>query len=94
MRIVWTAEALDDLENILAYYFEEVGPATAEAVENRIISQIEKLRDFPERIRKSERIPNARELVIHRLPYIAFVRVLPNGILVLNVVHTARKFPA
>jgi len=94
MAVFWTREALDDLENILAYYYLEVGPATAEAVERRIVSQIEALETFPERIRSSDRIPEARELVITRLPYIAFLRVQADGILVLNVVHTARKFPA
>lgn len=94
MRILWTDEALDDLEEILAYYHAEAGPRTAEAVERRIVEQVEGLPPFPERIRKSERIPGARELVINRLPYIAFVKLLPDAILVLNVVHTARKFPA
>lgn len=94
MRILWTDEALDDLEEILAYYHAETGPRTAEAVERRIVEQVEGLPPFPERIRKSERIPGARELVINRLPYIAFVKLLPDAILVLNVVHTARKFPA
>lgn len=93
MRITWTTEALDDLENILAYYYEQSWPATAEAVEARIVSAIEKLRSFPERIRASDRIPGARELVIHRLPYIAFVRVTEDEIQVLNIVHTMRKFP-
>lgn len=93
MRIVWTAEALDDLENILLYYHQQAGLATAEAVGARIVDQIVKLTDFPERIRASERVPGPRELVIARLPCIAFVRVLPEVVQVLNILHTARKFP-
>jgi len=93
MRIVWTAEALDDFENILAYYYERTWTATAEAIEKRIIARIEGLRDFPEKIRASNRIPGARELVIPRLPYIVFVRIVDDAIQVLNIVHTARKFP-
>lgn len=93
MGVVWTEEALGDLEEILAYYYLEAGPATAEAVERRIVSQIEGLEPFRERIRESDRIPGARELVINRLPYIAFVKLVPDGLVVLNVVHTARKFP-
>jgi toxin ParE1/3/4 len=93
MRIVWTTEALDDFENILAYYYERVWPATAEAIQARIISQIEGIRDFPERIRNTERIPGARELVINRLPDIAFIQVDAGTIRILNIVHTARKFP-
>ena len=93
MRLVWTDEALDDLADILVYYLEQAGPATAASVEARIVSQLDALRAFPESIRNSERLPGTRELVIQRLPYIAFVQVLPDRILVLNVVHTARKFP-
>lgn len=93
MKIVWTEEAIDDLEEILAYYYLEAGPATAKAVQNRIVSQIEGLANFPERIRKSDRLPGARELVINRLPYIVFVKLLRDSLIVLNVVHTARKFP-
>ena len=93
MAVFWTDEALDDLEEILAYYYLEAGPATAEAVERRITSQVEGLEPFPERIRKSDRIPGARELVVNRLPYVAFVKLVEDGIVVLNVVHTARKFP-
>ena len=48
MRIVWTGEALDDLEEILAYYYAEAGPRTAEAVERRIVEQVEGLPPFPE----------------------------------------------
>ena len=94
MRIVWTDEALDDFEEILAYHYAKSGPRTAEAVERRIVDQIEGLPPFPKRIRKNDRIPGARELVIKRLPYIAFMTLRPDAIVVLNVVHTARKFPA
>jgi len=93
MRLVWTDEALDDLADILVYYLERAGPATAASVEARIVNQIEALRAFPESIRNSERIPGTRKLMIQRLPYIAFVQVIPDQILVLNIVHTARKFP-
>jgi len=94
MRIVCTDAALGDLEEILAYQYAESGPRTAQAVERRSVEQIGGLPQYPERIRKSERIPGARELVINRLPYIAIVKLLPEAIVVLNVIHTARKFPA
>lgn len=84
MRIVWTNEALSDFENILAYYLQEAGTATAEAIERRIVAQIEMLRDFPERIRASDRTPGTREAVMHRPPYIAFIRVAGDAIQVLN----------
>ncbi len=94
MRIVWTDEALDDLEEILAYYYVQAGPRIAGSIERRIVEQIEGLPPFPERIRKSDRVPDARELVVNKLPYVVFVKLLPEAIVVLNVIHTARKFPA
>lgn len=50
---------------------------------------------YPERIRESERVPGARELVVNKLPYVVFVQLSgDDAIVVLNVVHTKRQFPA
>lgn len=94
MRIVWTNEAVDDLATILAYYQQEAGPRTADAVERRILGAIESLPPFTERARASERVDGTRELVIGKLPYIVFYRAIRDEVLILNIVHTARKFPA
>lgn len=94
MRILWTDEALDDLEEILAYYYLEASPRTAAAVERRIIGEVEALPPHPERIRESDRVPGARELVVKKLPYVVFVQILEDAIVILNVVHTKRKFPS
>nr|WP_296752404.1 type II toxin-antitoxin system RelE/ParE family toxin [Thioalkalivibrio sp.] len=93
MRILWTDEALEDLVEIVAYYYANASSSTAESVERRIIEHVEALPPFPERIRKSDRIPGAHELVVNRLPYVVFVKLLSEEIVVLNVVHTARMFP-
>lgn len=52
MRIVWTDDALDDIEAILTHSFHEAGPRTAQAVERRVVGQIESLLLFPERTRR------------------------------------------
>lgn len=93
MRILWTDEALGDLEEILAYYYLEASPRTAAAAERRIVGEIESLPPYPERIRESDRIPGARELVVNKLPYVVFVQLRDDAIVVLNVVHTKRRFP-
>ncbi len=93
MRILWTDEALIDLEEILAYYYLEASQRVAKAVEKRIVGEIEALPPYPERIRESNRIPGARELVVNKLPYIVFVQLRDDSIVVLNVVHTKRLFP-
>lgn len=94
MRIIWTEEALDDFAEIVAYYEAEASATTAEMIAARIASQIEALPPFPERIRASDRIPGTRELVISGLPFAAFVKLESDSIVVLNIVHTARRFPA
>jgi plasmid stabilization system protein ParE len=94
MRILWTDEALDDFEEILAWYYREVSPRAAIAVQRRIVLDLEALAPFPERIRASERVPGARELAVNKLPYIVFVQIVDEAIVILNVVHTRRKFPA
>lgn len=48
---------------------------------------------YPERIRESDRIPGARELVVNKLPYVVFVQLHDDAIVVLNVVHRKRQFP-
>ena len=93
MRILWTDEALGDLEEILAYYNLEASPRVAEAVEKRIVGEIEALTPYPERIRESDRILGARELVVQKLPYVVFIQLRDDAIVVLNVVHTKRQFP-
>ena len=94
MNILWTDEALDDLEEILVYYHSEAGPLTAEAVQSRIVAEVEALRVLPDRIRACARVPGARELVVRRTPYITFAKVTDDSVIVLNVVHTAREFPS
>jgi addiction module RelE/StbE family toxin len=94
MRILWTSEALDDLENILAYYYQEISPRVADAVEKRIIGEIEALPPYLDRIRASDRVPGTRELVVNKLPYILFVQVRDDTLVILNIVHTRKKFPA
>ena len=94
MRILWTDEALADLEEILAYFYQEVSPRTAAAVERRIVEEIEALPPYPERIRASDRVPGARELTVHKLPYVVFVQLRDDAVIVLNVVHSRKKFPA
>jgi plasmid stabilization system protein ParE len=93
MRIVWTEEALDDLAEIVAHYEAEASATTAEMIAGRIVSQVEALPPFPERIRSSDRIRGARELVISGLPFVAFIKLESDAIVVLNIVHTARRFP-
>ena len=91
-QINWTAEAEQDLENILLYYLEQAGLRVAEAVYNRIREQVGQLDSYPESTRVG-RVQGTRECVISRLPYIAVIEVGHDTVTVLSVMHTARKYP-
>lgn len=91
-KVAWTDEAEQDLENILTYYLEETGLRLADAIFVRIKEHVGSLKLFPHRCRPG-RVANTREYVLHRLPYIAMVHVGEDTVSVLNVIHTARKYP-
>lgn len=91
-QVLWTDEAEVDLENILAFYFNEAGERVAKAVHERMHAQIGKLWLFPERCRTG-RIAGTKEYVLSHLPYVAVVQIEGQTVYVLNVIHTARKFP-
>jgi plasmid stabilization system protein ParE len=92
LNILWSEQAEQDLEQILSYYLEQAGMRVAESVYARIKEQIGTLNLFPERTRLG-RVEGTRECVISRLPYIAVIEVSANAVRVLNIIHTAKKYP-
>jgi plasmid stabilization system protein ParE len=93
VSIYWTDEAEQDLESILDYYLENASFRVAELVYARIKEQVEGLVTFPERTR-SGRVSGTREYVFNKLPYIAIVSIESDTVKVLNIVHSAKKYPA
>lgn len=90
--ILWSEQAELDLEQILLYYLEHAGIRVAESVYLRIKEQVGTLTVFPEYTRLG-RVAGTRECVISRLPYIAVIEVHTNAVRVLNIIHTAKKYP-
>ena len=62
MEVVWTDEALDDLE-ILAYYRTNAGPVTADALQKWIVSRLNPFARFTD---PRKRRVEARELIVRR----------------------------
>ena len=91
--VSWTQGAEQDLEDILVYYFEEAGIRVAQSIYRRIRTHVETLKNFPERVRPGL-VAGTRECVIPRLPFIALIQVEGDKVVVLSVLHTARKYPS
>ena len=91
-HIYWTEEAEQDLELILTYYLENSSIQVVESVYTRLKEQVECLKTFPERTRPG-RVNGTREYIFNKLPYIAIVKIDADTVVVLNIVHSARKYP-
>ncbi len=91
MKIVWTKQAIADLNH--AYdYVSEHSPESAADIIDRIEKSLESLRGFPEMGRKG-RVKETRELVVAKTPFILPYRVRKNRIEILGVIHGNRRWP-
>ena len=87
MRIVWTAEAVDNLDAIVSY-IELFNPSAARRMAERLIALADSLADFPDRGRDAGE--GRRELTVVP-PYILRYRVEPERVVILRVRHGARE---
>ena len=90
--IVWSPQALRDIESIRTYIAED-SPRVAELVVGRIIKAVERLRIFPESGRKvPERDdPEIREVI--EAPYRVVYRVRAGTVEIATVFRASRLFP-
>lgn len=92
MRVEWSEAALADLEATLRLLEQDRNRETANRVSRVIYDAVPSLRRTPYRGRYG-RIENTRELIIPQLPYLVVYQVLNNRVVILNIVHGARKWP-
>lgn len=94
MPIKWSQQAEDSLFEILKYYEERGGIDLADSIEDRIFEQVDKIEGFEMSIPESDIYPQARKLVILKLPYIAFIRQNNDSEWeVADITHTSMKTP-
>jgi toxin ParE1/3/4 len=91
MRLVWSRAAMRDLDELAAYIGME-NERASELVEGRIHEEAKLLSRFP-RSGRLGRVPETRERVVGRTPYILVYRIVSGRIRVLRVYHSARKWP-
>ena len=90
MKLVWRAEARQDLSSILAYIGER-NQRAADDLLDRVNACAGKLPDHPFLYRAGRR-EGTREAVVHP-NYILVYRVTAGTVEIVNVLHTRREYP-
>jgi plasmid stabilization system protein ParE len=95
-QVVISPRALDEIEEICAYY-EPIAPDYASALYKKLITRIRSLRQLPYAFRVYQP-RKAPDLTVHAMsvnPYVVYYRVSENGrrINILRVLHGARRQP-
>ena len=92
MRLRYAPRAANDLVAI-ADYLTERSPSAARAVEARILSAAQLLKEFPHTGHTLEQRPSVRVMPVGRYPYLLFYSVSVDEVIILHVRHGARKPP-
>jgi plasmid stabilization system protein ParE len=92
MRVVYTAEALRDLDEILAFIGAHY-PAIAATFLRRLEMIERRLARWPESAEEVEQRPGVRVVPFIRYPYKLFYQVRKDAIEILHVHHAARRDP-
>lgn len=92
MIIEWHLFAKRDFDEILEYTITVRNHQDALNIQQRFDRQISTLKTYPYAGRPG-RIRNTRELVILRTPFIASYRITNDRIIILRILHGARRWP-
>lgn len=85
-RIVWTDEAIDHLEAIMAYVMA-FNPQAAERLGERLIAVADSLAEYPDRGRDAG---EGRREMTTVWPYVLRYRVEGDAVIILRIRHGAR----
>ncbi len=90
MRVVYTAEALADLDGIFDYIANHY-PAISEAFQNRLHAVTTRVARWPESAQEVRERPGVRIAPLIRYPYKIFYRISGETVEILHVHHAARE---
>lgn len=90
MKVIWTEDALRDLDEI-ATYLSIHYPTVAPAVEQRIRTAVAWIARWPEGARRSAKPEGVRVFTLGRYPYRIFYRVAGDVVEILHIHHAARR---
>lgn len=92
IELIWSPRSLADLEEIRAYIAAD-SSAWADLTVRRLVSSLERLREFPDsgRLVPERQEPNLREVVSGRFRIV--YRRKPNAVEIVTVFRGSRDFP-
>lgn len=91
MRLVWTPEAVDQIEAIRDYIARD-SERTAQNIVLKLLESVDLLTTKP-RAGRPGRISDTREMVVSATPYIIVYRTSDTTIEILSVRHGRRRWP-
>jgi toxin ParE1/3/4 len=89
MRVIYTAEALENLGEILAYIASNY-PAVYDSFQSRLESVIRRIGTWPDSAQEVAERPGVRVVPLIRYPYKVFYRNTGRAIEILYIHHAAR----
>ncbi len=91
MQVRWLRKALQNLEQTYIYT-AQTDPDAAVQLVLKIQAAAERLASFP-MLGKTGRVEGTRELVIASTPYLLIYQIKGQAIIILRVLHSAKKYP-
>ncbi|WP_082641423.1 type II toxin-antitoxin system RelE/ParE family toxin [Bradyrhizobium yuanmingense] len=91
MKVVWSREALADLEDIATYYASNASPAIADAIGRRLADVIERVRRAPFSSPRVTQRSQVRVATVVRYPFRIFYRVTGEFVHIVHIRHASRR---
>jgi toxin ParE1/3/4 len=89
MKVVFTDDALRDLDDIL-HFISTNYPGVYAPFEKRLRTIVTRIGTWPESAQQVAQRPDVRSVPFIRYPYKIFYQVLPDRVEVLHIYHSAR----
>ena len=90
MRVIYTTEALADLDGIFSYIAKHY-PTISDAFQNRLRTVTARISRWPESAQEVAERPGVRVVPLIRYPYRIFYRISNDAVEILHVHHAARE---
>ncbi|MBB1093033.1 type II toxin-antitoxin system RelE/ParE family toxin [Rhodopseudomonas pseudopalustris] len=91
MRVVFSRQALADLERVVDDYTGNAGSTIARSIGRRIEDVIDRIAKSPNSAPRVSQRSNVRTVAVIRYPFRIFYRLRQNQIEILHIRHTSRR---